>query len=74
LTAGVQAAAWWLRRSPGRPSLLGAACVGLLAGLAAFAGGPVAAATGVAASALALVTLADAARDGAAALAGDDTP
>src|SRR4051812_1005405 len=74
LTAGVQAAAWWLRRGPGRPSLLGAAAVGLVAGLAAFAGGPLAGAAGVAASALALLALADAAREGAAALAGDDTP
>jgi hypothetical protein len=55
LAAGLQAAAWWLRRA-GRPTLLAAAGAGLLAALTAWAWGPLALA-GLAGSALALAAL-----------------
>jgi hypothetical protein len=62
LMAGVQAALWWMRR-PGRRTLLSAVGVGVAAGLAALAGGPVAAAaTGLAGTALGLAAVADAVR------------
>jgi hypothetical protein len=65
VTAGLLAAAWWLRRSPGRCSLLSALGVSLIAGLAALVGGPLAAAVaGAAGSALMLLGLADAVRYG----------
>ena len=38
LTAGLQAAAWWLRRHPGQVSLMAALAVGTVAGLAVLAG------------------------------------
>jgi hypothetical protein len=38
VAAGLQAAAWWLRRHPGRVSLLAALAVGAVAGLAVLAG------------------------------------
>ena len=55
LAAGLQAAAWWLRRAA-RPTLLTAAGAGLLAALTAWAWGPLALA-GLAGSALALAAL-----------------
>jgi hypothetical protein len=55
LAAGLQAAAWWLRRAA-RPTLLAAAGAGLLAALTAWAWGPLALA-GLAGSALALAAL-----------------
>jgi hypothetical protein len=55
LAAGLQAAAWWLRRAA-RPTLLTATGVGLLAALTAWAWGPLALA-GLAGSALALAAL-----------------
>jgi hypothetical protein len=63
LAVGCQAAAWWLRRHPGPLALLAAVGVGLAAGLAALAGGPlVAGGSAAAAAALAALALADAAR------------
>jgi len=38
ITAGLQAAAWWLRRHPGQVSLMAALAVGTVAGLAVLAG------------------------------------
>jgi hypothetical protein len=38
LAAGLQAAAWWLRRHPGQVSLMAALAVGTVAGLAVLAG------------------------------------
>ena len=70
LAAGWQAARWWLRRRPGRFPLLSALVVGAAAGLATLAGGPLAAAAvGLVGTALGLLSLADAARSGADALA-----
>ncbi len=65
LKAGFLAGAWWLRRPPGRFSVLSALGVSLLAGLAALVGGPLAAAVaGAAGSGLLLLALADAVRYG----------
>jgi hypothetical protein len=38
ITAGLQAAAWWLRRHPGQVSLMAALAVGTVTGLAVLAG------------------------------------
>jgi hypothetical protein len=38
MAAGLQAAAWWLRRHPGQVSLVAALAVGTVAGLAVLAG------------------------------------
>jgi hypothetical protein len=38
MAAGLQAAAWWLRRHPGQVSLMAALAVGTVAGLAVLAG------------------------------------
>jgi hypothetical protein len=73
LTAGLRAAAWWLGRRPSRPSVLAAVGVGLATGLAALVSNPLAAAVvGVAVSGLALLSVADVARSGAAALAREN--
>jgi hypothetical protein len=63
VSTGCQAAAWWLRRHRGPFSLIAAAGIGIAAGVATLASSPlVAGATAVAASALGLLALADAAR------------
>jgi hypothetical protein len=66
VATGCQAASWWLRRYPGRFSLLAAAAIGVAAGLTALVGSPfVTAGSAVAASALGILALADAARSAA---------
>jgi hypothetical protein len=71
VTAGCQAAGWWLRRHPGPFALAVAAGVGLAAGWAALAGGPLVAGTSaVVASALGVLALADAARSATALASG----
>jgi hypothetical protein len=66
VAAGCQAAAWWLRRHPGPLALVAAARIGVTAGMATLAGSPLlAGASTVAASALGLLALADAACSGA---------
>ncbi len=71
VATGCQAASWWLRRHPGRCSLLAAGAIGVAAGLVALIGGPLAAAgTAVAAAAAGVLELAEAARS-AAGLAAD---
>jgi hypothetical protein len=63
VAAGCQAAVWWLRRHPGPFALVAAAGIGVAAGVATLVGSPlVAGASAVAASALGLLALADAAR------------
>jgi hypothetical protein len=63
VAAGCQAAAWWLRRHPGRYALVAAAGIGVAAGAATLVSSPlVAGAAAAAASALGLLALADAAR------------
>jgi hypothetical protein len=63
VATGCQAAAWWLRRHPGPFSLIAAAGIGIAAGMATLVHSPlVAGATAVAASAMGLLALADAAR------------
>ena len=59
VAAGLQAAAWWLRRQAGRCSLVVASGIGLLTALGAYAGGSVAVAgMGLAGAALSLLSLA----------------
>ena len=59
VAAGLQAAAWWLRRQAGRCSLVMASGIGLLTALGAYAGGSVAVAgMGLAGAALSLLSLA----------------
>jgi hypothetical protein len=58
VAAGVQAAAWWLRRHPGQVSLLAALTVGTVAGLAVLAG-HASGIAGLMASALGLAYLLD---------------
>jgi hypothetical protein len=66
VATGCQAAAWWLRRHQGPFSLVAAAGIGIAAGFAMFVSGPlVSGASAVAASALGLLALADAARSAA---------
>ena len=66
MAAGCQAASWWLRRHPGASSLVAAAGIGIAAGVATLVSSPlVAGASAVAASALGLLALADAARSAA---------
>jgi hypothetical protein len=63
VAVGCQAAGWWLRKHPGPFSLVAAAGIGIAAGVATFVSGPlVSGASAVAASALGLLALADAAR------------
>jgi hypothetical protein len=69
LAAGLKAAAWWLGRRPGTNSVLAAATVGVATGIAALFGSPLAATlVGMAGSALALLSVADTVRSGAAVL------
>jgi hypothetical protein len=71
LAVGCRAAVWWLDRHPGPFSLATAVGVGVVAGVAALVSGPtLAGASGVAASALALLALVDAVRSGRALLGG----
>jgi hypothetical protein len=66
VATGCQAAAWWLHHHPGPCALVIATGVGLAAGVAALFGGPfVAGASVVAASALSVLALTDAARSAA---------
>jgi hypothetical protein len=58
VAAGLQAAAWWARRHPGRASLLAALAVGAVAALASLLG-HAAGAAGLVVSALGLACLAD---------------
>jgi hypothetical protein len=67
--AGLQAAAWWVQRHPGRASLLAALAVGAAAGLLSLLG-HAAGAAGLVASALGLACLADLARSLSALLGG----
>jgi hypothetical protein len=63
VATGCQAAAWWLRRYTGPFSLIAATGIGIAAGVATLVHSPlVAGATAVAASAMGLLALADAAR------------
>jgi hypothetical protein len=74
LAVACRAAAWWLDRHPGRLSLAAAVGVGVVAGVAALVTGPtLAGASGVAASALALLALVDAVRSGTALLTAAGT-
>ena len=59
LAVGLQAAAWWWARQPGRASVLAALAVGLAAGLAALGGGAAVGTAAVLTSGLALLYLAD---------------
>jgi hypothetical protein len=69
--AGCSAAAWWLRRHPGRFSFLTALGVGLAASVCAFACDPLLTErAGAAASAFELLSLTNAARSGAVFLGG----
>jgi hypothetical protein len=71
LTVGCQAAAWWLRRHPGRLSGLTATGIGVAAGLVALLASPVLASAGtVAATALGVLALADAAHSAAGVATG----
>jgi hypothetical protein len=71
MAAGLQAAAWWLRRRPGQVSLLAALAVGAVAGLAVLAG-HVSGVASVVMSALGLAYLLDLMRS-ASTLFGRDT-
>jgi hypothetical protein len=69
LAVGCRATAYWLDQHPGRFSLVAAVGVGVAAGVAILIAGPsLAGASGVAASALALLALVDAVRSGTALL------
>ena len=73
VATGCQAAGWWLKRHPGRCSVLAAIGVGVAAGVAALFGGPlVAGGSALAATALGILALTDAARS-AASFAADAT-
>jgi hypothetical protein len=66
VATGCQAASWWLQRYPGRFSLLAATAIGVAAGVTTLVGSPfVTAGSAVAASALGILALADAARSAA---------
>jgi hypothetical protein len=73
VAAGLQAAAWWLRRHPGRLSLLAALAVGAVAGLTVLAG-HVSGIAGVVTSALGLIYLLDLMRSVGALFGHDLTP
>ena len=63
VAVGCQAASWWLRRHQGPFSLIAAAGIGIAAGVATFVSSPlVSGVSAVAASALGLLALADAAQ------------
>jgi hypothetical protein len=71
LAASWQAAGWWLARKPGRYPVMTALAIGLAAGVATWAGGPLAAAgMTLIGTALGLVSLAQVAGSGASAVAG----
>jgi hypothetical protein len=71
LVVGLHAAAWWLRRRIGRRPLLTAVGAGLATALATYLGGSfVAAAVGLAGSAISLLSVAEAVQAGADTLAG----
>ncbi len=75
LAAGWQAARWWLARKPGRYPVLTAVAIGLAAGVATWAGGPLAAAgVSLVGSAFGLLALAAAAGNSASTLAGALSP
>jgi hypothetical protein len=66
LAAGLEAAAWWLRRRASGAPVLAAVGAGLAVGLLSFTGGPLLAAVlGLAGSALGLMSFVDAAQVGA---------
>ena len=66
VATGCQAAGWWLKRRPGRWSVITAVGVGVAAGIAALFGGPlVAGGSALAASALGILALTNAARSAA---------
>jgi hypothetical protein len=71
--AGLQAAAWWLRRHPGQVSLLAALAVGVIAGLAVLAG-HLSGLAGLVASALGLAYLLDLGRSDSTLLGRNSTP
>jgi hypothetical protein len=73
LAAGLQAAAWWLRRHPGRASILAAVSVGVAASLAVLAG-HLSGVAGLVMSALGLAYLLDLVRSASCVLGRDDTP
>jgi hypothetical protein len=73
IAAGLQAAAWWLRRHPGQVSLLAALAVGAVAGLAVLAG-HISGIAGVIASALGLAYLLDLMRSASTLFGRDVTP
>jgi hypothetical protein len=71
LAASWQAAGWWLARKPGRYPVMTALAIGLAAGVATWAGGPLAAAgMTLIGTAVGLVSLAQAAGSGAVTVAG----
>jgi hypothetical protein len=73
VATGCQAAGWWLKRHPGRLSVIAAVGVGVAAGFAALFGGPlVVSGSALAASALGILALTNAARS-AASFAADAT-
>jgi hypothetical protein len=73
LATGCQAAGWWLKRHPGRLSLLAAIGVGVAAGITALFGGPyVAGGSALAVLTLGILALTDAARS-AVSFAADAT-
>jgi hypothetical protein len=73
VTAGLHAAAWWLRRHPGQVSLLAALTVGAIAGMTVLAG-PVSGTAGLVASALGLAYLLDLVRSTSTMLRRDSMP
>ena len=75
MSAGLQAAAWWLRRHPGPISLVTAVAVavGAIAGLAVLVG-HVSSIAGLVMSALGLAYLLDLVRSASSLLVGDITP
>ena len=73
VAAGLQAAVWWLRRHPGRVSLLAALAVGAVAGLAVLAG-PVSGVASVVMSALGLAYLLDLMRAASSLFGRDANP
>ena len=71
LAASWQAARWWLARKPGRYPVLTALAIGLAAGVATLAGGPLAAAgMTLIGTAMGLLSLAQVAGNAASAVAG----
>jgi hypothetical protein len=74
LAVGCQATAWWLRRQTGRPQVLRALAVGLVCGVTAYLGGPLAVAgAALAGSGLRLADLTQHLQAGVRALTGLST-